>query len=102
MTTNNSMPIPAFRGHPDRPVDSPPKRSRARKRPKSGSLFDQTPAPPLPPPAAQNAAVPPSTAALESLARTDESKLGSGTSSKVTSVVEPPVQHDSVNASPGV
>ena len=98
----SSEPLPIFRGHPDRPVDPPPKLSRRRKKPKSGNLFDQAPEPPLTPTAAQDTAATPSTAALESPAQTDESKLGSGTRSKVTSAVEPPVQHDSVNASPGV
>ena len=94
--------LPAFRGHPDRPVDPPPKRSRGRKKPKSGNLFEQVPEPQLTSTAAQDAAVPPSTASVASPTQADDSRQDSGSSGTVTSAVEPPVQHDPVKADSAV
>ena len=101
-----SEPFPPFRGHPDRPVDPPPELTPRKKKSKSGSsganaesrrivasgnLFDQVLEPPLTEGPAPDAAVPPSTAALESPTQTDESKQDSGTSGTVTSAVKSPV-----------
>jgi hypothetical protein len=111
-----SEPLPAFPGHPDRPLDPPPELTGRKKESKgilvadaasaiagvvSGSLFDQL-EPPSAPTAAHDAAATPSTAAPENPTQTDASKQGLGTSGMGLSAVEPPVQHDSVNASPGV
>ena len=113
-----SEPLPIFCGHPDRPVDPVPELTGRKKKAKSksssvnaestctavvsGNLFEQALEPPLTATAGQDAAIPPSTAALESPTQADESKQDSGTSGTLTSAVEPPVQHDAVNASPGV
>jgi hypothetical protein len=94
--------IPAFHGHPDRPVDPPPKVSRRRKTPKSGNLFEQALEQPLPPPATQNAAATPPTATRESPTQADKAKHDFGTNDMAPSALGSPVQHDSVKASPGV